>query len=374
MSLSPFNLTRELIRFKTVNPPGDERPCAEHLARILEGSGFDTELVPFGEGRAQLIARIGGSTDRPPLCFTGHLDTVPLGTQPWSIDPFAADIEDGKLYGRGSSDMKSGVAAFVTAAADLAGRLDRTPGLVLVITAGEETGCEGALDLARRKDRLGKSGAIVVAEPTGNRPLVGHKGALWLTAEMRGVTAHGSMPEKGINAIYKAARAVAALEQFDFNVPRHEVLGAPTLNVGTLQGGLNINSVPDRAVIGIDIRTVPAQSHARVREELASYLGSDVVLDVLIDVEGVWTEPHNSWMREVFEIVQSLTGERTETAAAPYFTDAAALMPALGGPATVILGPGELALAHQTDEYCLVDRISEAAEIYAALIRKWCVL
>jgi len=140
MSLSPLNLTRELIRFKTVNPPGDERPCAEHLARILEGSGFDTELVPFGEGRAQLIARIGGSTDRPPLCFTGHLDTVPLGTQTWSIDPFAADIEDGKLYGRGSSDMKSGVAAFVAAAADLAGRLDRTPGLVLVITAGEETG------------------------------------------------------------------------------------------------------------------------------------------------------------------------------------------------------------------------------------------
>ena len=108
------------------------------------------------------------------------------------------------------------------------------------------------------------------------------------------MTAHGSMPNKGVNAVYKAARAVAALEQFDFNVPRHEVLGAPTLNVGTLQGGLNINSVPDRAIIGIDIRTVLAQSHARVREELAIYLGSDVVLDVLIDVEGVWTEPHNS--------------------------------------------------------------------------------
>ena len=374
MPISSIDLTRELIRFKTVNPPGDERPCAEHLARILESAGFDTELIPFGKWRAQLIARIGGSSGKPPLCFTGHLDTVPLGSQPWSADPFAGDIADGKLFGRGSSDMKSGVACFVAASADLAGYLDGTPGLVLVITAGEETGCEGALDLVGRKNGLGKAGAIVVAEPTGNRPLVGHKGALWLTAEIRGVTAHGSMPEKGVNAIYKAARAVAALEQFDFNVARHDVLGAPTLNVGTLQGGLNINSVPDRAVIGIDIRTIPAQSHTRIREELASYLGSDVALDALIDVEGVWTEPDHPWMREVFGIAQIISGEQMEAVAAPYFTDAATLKPALAGPPTVILGPGELALAHQTDEYCLVNRIGEAVEIYTALIRKWCVL
>jgi len=374
MLISPIDLTRELIRFKTVNPPGDERPCAEHLARILESAGFDTELIPFGEGRAQLIARIGGSSGKPPLCFTGHLDTVPLGSLPWSADPFAGDIADGKLYGRGSSDMKSGVACFIAASADLAGHLDGTPGLVLVITAGEETGCTGAFDLAGRKDRLGTAGAIVVAEPTGNRPLVGHKGALWLTAETRGLTAHGSMPENGVNAIHKAARAVAALELFDFNVARHDVLGVPTLNVGTIQGGLNINSVPDRTVIGIDIRTIPAQSHARVREELASYLGTDVALDALIDVEGVWTEPDHPWMREVFGIVQTISGEQMETAAAPYFTDAAALKPVLAGPPTVILGPGELALAHQTDEYCLVNRIDEAAEIYTALIRKWCVL
>ena len=374
MPISSIDLTRELIRFKTVNPPGDEQPCAEHLARILESTGFDTELIPFGEGRAQLIARIGGSSGKPPLCFTGHLDTIPLGSLPWSADPFAGDIADGKLYGRGSSDMKSGIACFVAASANLADRLDSTPGLVLVITAGEETGCEGARDLAGRKNQLGKAGAIVVAEPTGNRPLVGHKGALWLTAETWGVTAHGSMPEKGVNAIYKAARAVATLEQFDFNVARHDVLGAPTLNVGTLQAGLNINSVPDHAIIGIDIRTIPAQSHTRIREELASYLGSDVVLNALIDVEGVWTEPDHPWMREVFGIVQTISGEQMNTATAPYFTDAAALKPALDGPPTVILGPGELALAHQTDEYCLVNRVSEAAEIYTALIRKWCVL
>ena len=121
-----------------------------------------------------------------------------------------------------------------------------TPGVLLVITAGEETGCTGADALVSERPPLGKVGALVVAEPTGNKPLVGHKGALWLEAETKGVTAHGSMPEKGVNAVYKAARAVAALQEFDFNVARHDVLGGATLNVGTIHGGLNINSVPDR--------------------------------------------------------------------------------------------------------------------------------
>ncbi len=369
---SATELTRDLVRFNTINPPGNERACAEHLAGLLERVGFAVDVVPFGEGRAQLIARIGDSADRAPLGFTGHVDTVPLGAQPWSVDPFAAEIADGKLYGRGSSDMKSGVAAFVVAGMALADRLKGMPGVLLVITAGEETGCSGAAELAKAKARLGQVGAFVVAEPTGNRPLVGHKGALWLEAETTGVTAHGSMPEKGVNAIYKAARAVTALQGFDFNVARHDVLGAPTLNVGTIQGGLNINSVPDRARIGIDIRTIPAQQHAQIREQLASYLGPEVALKTLMDAQSVWSDPQDRWVREVFEVAQNVAKVGGEIGAAPYFTDASELTPALGDPPTMIIGPGELALAHQTDEYCLVSRIEEAAEIYSQLIRRWC--
>jgi len=369
---SAIALTQDLVRFNTINPPGAERACAEHLAGLLEPVGFAVELIPFGERRAQLVARIGGADDRSPLGFTGHLDTVPLGAQPWSVDPFAAEIADGKLYGRGSSDMKSGVAAFVAACMALADRLKGTPGVLLVITAGEETGCSGAAELAKEKARLGKVGAFVVAEPTGNRPLVGHKGALWLEAETVGVTAHGSMPEKGVNAIYKAARAVTALQVFDFNVARHEKLGAPTLNVGTIQGGLNINSVPDRALIGIDIRTIPAQTHAQIRAQLASYLGPEVTLRTLMDAQSIWSDPQGSWMREVFEVAQAVAGVGDQIAAAPYFTDASELTPTLGNPPTVILGPGELALAHQTDEYCLVSRIEEATELYAQLVLRWC--
>ena len=133
---SAVDLTQQLVRFNTINPPGAEQPCARHLAAMLEAAGFKVDVVPFGEGRAQLIARIGGKADELPLAFTGHIDTVPLGAQAWSVDPHAAEIKEGKLYGRGSSDMKSGVAAFVVACIALVGKLKSSPGVILVITAG----------------------------------------------------------------------------------------------------------------------------------------------------------------------------------------------------------------------------------------------
>lgn len=371
MTINAVALAAELIRFDTINPPGQEAECTAHLARILSAAGFHCSEVPLADGRPNLVARIGGIGDRAPIAFTGHTDTVPLGGQQWSVPPHGGIIKDGRLWGRGASDMKSGVAAFVAAATKLAPRLEGTPGVILYITAGEETGSEGAFVLARRGMK-GEAGALVVAEPSDNRPFCGHKGALWLKAMTRGVTAHGSMPDKGVNAVYAAARAVSRLENFDFNVARHAVMGAPTLNVGTFHGGLNVNSVPDRAEIGIDLRTLPGMRHAQLQEQLDSYLGPDVALETRVDVESVWTAPDDPWMRDVFGICEAVSGKAPAVEAAPYFTDASALTPALGGVPTVILGPGPAHMAHQTDEWCEVARIEEAAEIYERLIRSWC--
>jgi succinyl-diaminopimelate desuccinylase len=370
-ALNAVDLTRTLIGFDTINPPGNERPCAEHLGCLLESVGFSISYHEFADRRTSLVARIGGSPETPPLCFTGHIDTVPLGTAPWTVDPFSGEISDGKLYGRGSTDMKSGVAAFVVACMQMAVDLSNGPGVVLVITAGEETGCEGAYHMAGLGNALGEAGAIVVAEPTHNQPLLGHKGAIWLTARTVGVTAHGSMPEQGENAVYKAARAITKLEDFDFNIARDPVLGKPTLNVGTVQGGLNVNSVPDRAEVGIDIRTPPGSDHGKIRSDLSGYLGEEVALEPFVNVGGVLTDARNKWMQDVFNVMTDILGTRPETNTAPYFTDASALTPAYGSAPTVILGPGETAMAHKTDEYCRVDRIEEAVVAYKEIALRW---
>lgn len=367
-----IELSRQLVRMNTVNPPGAEAQCAQLVGGLLEQAGFAVKYHEFAPGRSSLVATIGGTPDKAPLCFTGHIDTVPLGAASWKMDPFAADMDAGRMYGRGISDMKSGVAAFVASSVNLAGKLGRTAGLELVITAGEETGCQGAFHLSRKSGALGRAGAVVVAEPSSNYPFVGHKGAFWLYARTRGVTAHGSMPEKGVNAVYKAAHALAVLENFRFSNPPHALMGQATLNVGTIHGGLNINSVPDEAVMTLDIRTVPTVDHGRLRAQLQEQLGDDVELETMLDLESVYTEPAHAWVQDVFEVMQPYLGGRPEPRVATYFTDAAALNLAYQAPPTVILGPGEAQMAHQTDEYCEVERISQAVAAYEEITRRWC--
>lgn len=367
-----LSFTRKLISFNTINPPGQERECAHYIGRLLEDAGFKTGYYDFAEGRTSLVARMGSTGEKPPICFSGHIDTVPLGDAEWSVDPFTAEIDGKKIYGRGSSDMKSGLAAMVVAAIGLAAASKGKINLLLVITAGEETACRGASYLAGLGNVLGKAGAMVVCEPTSNYPLVGHKGAMWLKAYTTGVTAHASMPEQGDNAIYKAARAVEKLRQFDFNIPDHPILGRPTLSVGTIRGGININSVPDKAVIGIDIRTIPGNDNDAVFTKLQSYLGEEATLQRLADVGGVFTDPQDAWIQQVFKIMGPYNEGPLELRGAAYVTDGSMLAPAFDNPPTIFLGPGEPEMSHKTDEFCYVSRIEDAVEAYTEIIKKWC--
>ncbi|MEZ5833203.1 MAG: M20 family metallopeptidase [Dongiaceae bacterium] len=375
----PVELTAELIRFNTINPPGQEENCARFVGGLLKPAGFSVTYHELSPGRMNLIASKGNpasgngsvASRRKPICFTGHLDTVPLGSAQWSVDPLAGIVTDGKLYGRGSSDMKSGVAAMVVAALRNLKAIENGPGVVFVFTAGEETGCDGARCLAA-KNLLGDAGAIVVGEPTSNQPRIGHKGVLWLNAETHGVTAHGSMPELGVNAVYRGARIISKLEEFGFNIAPHHGLGSPTLNVGRMAGGLNVNSVPDRAEIGIDVRSVPGMQHPRIVEILCSHLAPDLAeLHTLLDLEPVWTAPESPWIRAASKFAMSGKATSAELGGAPYFTDASILKSAYGDVPTLILGPGEQEMAHRTDEYCWAVNIEKAVGIYGDIIRDW---
>jgi succinyl-diaminopimelate desuccinylase len=363
-------LTRSLLQFDTVNPPGRERDCARHAGAMLDEWGFKVDYHEYEDSRTSVIAHAGGSDKKAPLCLTGHLDVVPLGARAWTRDPFSGETDGDKLYGRGSSDMKAGVAAILLAARSMAKKLSGTPGVVIVLTAAEEGGCIGSKHLVQTQ-LLGKAGAMIVGEPTSNYPFVGHKGSVKFYVRFKGVSAHGSMPHLGVNAIYKAAKALGKLEAFDFGVPSHPVMGKPTLNVGTMEGGNTVNAVPDAARIGVDIRTVPGMNHTDLIEQLRELMG-EAELDIFSNLGPVWTEPEQDWVRRVFEICKPHIGEPPQPRTAPYMTDAANLLKVYAGAPTVVLGPGEAAMAHQTDEYCSMERIRQSVTIYEALIRDWC--
>jgi len=365
-------LTRELLAFNTINPPGMERACAERLGAILEQAGFVTDYHEYAEGRTSLIARIGTDEAKAPICFTGHMDTVPLGAAPWSHDAFAGETDGDRVYGRGSTDMKSGIAAFVAAAVELAPHAARSPGITLVITAGEEIGCEGARFLADRK-LLDRAGALVVAEPTANYPYVGHKGLAWFEVETHGVTAHGSMPDLGDNAIVKMARVIDDLGHFRFPLESHAVMGKPTLNVGTIRGGLNTNSVPDEARITVDTRTVPGIDHGHLCKSLATLLAPrGATVRQIVDCAPLYTEPSNEWVQHVFERCTPFLDARPMPRTITFSTDGADLKRGYGGkiPA-VVLGPGEPNLAHQTDEWCSSTRIEQSVDLFRTLMLDW---
>ncbi|MDJ0811043.1 MAG: M20 family metallopeptidase [Desulfobacterales bacterium] len=361
-----IELTRTLIRFETVNPPGEEEDCARFLGRMLEAGGFHVSYHALAPGRISVVAHSpvpGG--DQGATVFSGHLDTVPFGSAAWRHAPTAAHMADGKIFGRGASDMKSGVAAMVLAALAEGARAPVT----LILSAGEETGCEGARSLAAQGRLQGPVRALVIGEPTANQPLIGHKGALWLEMEARGRAAHGSQPELGDNAICKAIEAVQRLLAFRLEAYSHPLLGSPTINVGTIQGGNNINSVPDRAVVGLDIRTVPGIGHETLRAALQDHCGDGVRLRILADMEGFASDVEDPWIQNIFRLVRPFVDQTPEPRGAAYFTDAAALTAAYGNPPTVILGPGEPSQAHQTDEYVYTRRVRDALAIYRSMLQ-----
>lgn len=366
-----IELTQALVRLDSCNPPGGERAVVELLAPRLEAAGFRVELHGSDAQHPNLLARYTGRRGGPSLALTGHLDTVPFGERSWASDPLSGETDGDRILGRGTSDMKGGVAAMVVAAEELAASTGFQGCLDLILTSSEETGCDGARHLVDHGRLPDGVSALLVAEPTANRPLIGHKGVLWLQLTAEGRSAHGSMPHLGHNAIYPLARAITALERLELGVEPHAVMGEPTLNVGTVSGGSNINSVPDRAVATADLRTLPSQDHQALLEQLERALAGLVEVTSLVDLPSVATASDDPWVTTVREVMAPYleTGENAATAA--YFTDASVLTPALGGPPTIICGPGEPEQAHQTDEFCRIDRIEVAKEAYREIGERW---
>ena len=367
-------LLAALVRVPTVNPPGDELEAARVLHEWLLARGIDSTLDVFDGTRANVVARVKGTGSQPALVLCGHLDVVPAGDAVWQHAPFAAEIVEGRMVGRGTSDMKASVAAMAGTLVRLQRRADELAGDVLLFAvADEETNSTGALRLMEQGAFAGVGG-LVIGEPTSMRPAIAHKGVLRVRFTIPGKAAHSSMPALGSNAIVHAAALIQALQGYRFAVERHALLGEPTLSINMINGGSAINIVPDRCELSIDMRSVPGVDHEAVLADLRQLLDASLspeiaagsVMTVILDRPAVSTDAGEAVIRAAQMAVKATSSASPDLVVMTYCTDASVIVPPTGLP-TVIIGPGDAEQAHQTDEWVSLNRVREAVAAYEQL-------
>jgi succinyl-diaminopimelate desuccinylase len=371
-------LLTECVQLPTVNPPGHEKLAADWLAAELERRGFSPSVDDLGGDRANIVTVLRGTGEKPALVFNGHLDVVPVGDTPWTHEPFGGVRVNGRLYGRGTSDMKSGLIAMVMAVDALKQAGARLKGdLILSGVADEETGALGAKSWVQA-DGLQGVGAIVIGEPTNLEVYIAEKGACWLELTTYGKTAHGSMPDLGINAVMHMTTALHALTQLSLPFQPHPLFDKPTMNVGTIAGGHKTNVVPDRCTATIDLRTLPGMAHEDVLQYIRQTLEGlretipqfSYELRVIAERRPVASDPQAPIVEATLAILKAQGRHETPKATPGYATDASVFQPASGAP-FLIFGPGIPQLAHQPNEYVEIDTYLKSIELYCELAVKY---
>jgi acetylornithine deacetylase len=372
-------LAAALVRVDSRNPalaPGapGEADCVALLRDVLDSWGFRTEVHDAAPGRPNLLARIGGATRGRTLILSGHLDVV--GIEGMTHAPFAAEERDGRLYGRGATDMKGGIGA-MCAAAWCAARDGIAGEIIVAATADEEYESIGTRAMLERGIR---ADAAIVGEPTCLDIMPAHRGFVWVEVEVAGRAAHGSRWDIGVDAIRHAGLLLAELDRVDAEeLPRreHPLLGRGSLHASVIEGGIGMSTYPDRCTVRLERRTLPGETGAdvvaeveracaAVRARRATFAATVRLLmtqgpsDVAVDAPLV---------REMDAALREC-GDEVRVSGMSAWTDAA-LFNAAGIP-SVCFGPGDISLAHAAEEYIPLVEIDRATAVLSAFARRWC--
>ncbi len=375
--LDPVALTEALVAIDSRNPslvpgaPGEQR-VAQFLADVLQGWGFAVSLQEVAPGRPNVVARIG-PTGVSPLVLNGHLDVV--GTEGMVHAPFTPTRRDGKLFARGATDMKGGVAAMCVAAARAA-QQELAAELIITAVCDEEYRSIGTAHLVQQGLR---AAAAIVTEPTRCTIAPAHKGFVWHDVTVHGRAAHGSRPDLGRDAIMHAGQLLTALHTHEQQVlftRTHPLLGHPSLHASTITGGSGWSTYPELCTLQIERRTIPGETADDVRREVEALMQT-----VVSNTDGVRMEqtvhtvqPPNDVPVDaavVRAVQQALTahGHDARIDGLSCWTDAA-LLTAAGIPA-ICFGPGDLALAHSAEEWVEEAEIVLAANVLETVCRQW---
>ncbi|MBI3694767.1 MAG: M20/M25/M40 family metallo-hydrolase [Acidobacteria bacterium] len=368
-----LDVLQQLIRIPSVNPtlapeePHGEAAIAAFARDWLASQGLRSWVEEVAPGRINAIAEAGDGNG-PTVVFCAHLDTV--GTAGMTIPPFDPRVEDNRVYGRGSYDMKGSAAALMAAAASLA--RDGLRGRVLVaLVADEEYASIGAQDFVKRH----KADACILTEPSEGRLILGHKGFVWAEILTAGKAAHGSRWDLGVSAIGKMGRIIAALERFDQEELRrrvHPLVGPASQHCALIQGGTGLSTYSPECRLQVERRTLPGETPAQVMEELQTVIagaGEQAQVRLLLARPPLLCDRDAPIARCVREAASSVTGNAPAEAGVGYWMDAA-LFAGAGIP-TVNYGPGG-AGAHEAVEWVDLDSVVTCAQVLVEAARRFC--
>ncbi|MEU1724873.1 M20 family metallopeptidase [Nonomuraea sp. NPDC005692] len=376
--------TQALVRIPSTNDPArgrTERPAAELVAARMREWGWDPVVSEAAAGRPNVVAVVeGGGGDGPTLMFEGHTDVVTEGDlSTWTVDPFGGEIRDGRLWGRGSADMKSGLAAtlYATRALQLAGPF---PGRIKVCALADEEGLMiGAHHFVASGLADGVDGAIV-AEPEAGEICAVAKGALRLRVDLTGKMAHGAMPQHGRNPVQAAGTLLVALRSLQRELqerhPAHEHLGEVYVTPTVVRAGSEeqVNVIPATASVFVDVRTVPGLEHKVVADRVAALAaaedGIEASVSVLVDRPPVDVPVTDPVVAALAAAHRTVTGEEPVYGGVPGSTDGTVLTH-WGGVPSVVYGPGGKWIAHQADEYVEVAEIVRCTRVFAEAARRF---
>jgi succinyl-diaminopimelate desuccinylase len=363
-------LLKKLINAKST-PDTGELDCANVLADFFRAAGIEPNVDVWDGNRANLTAALKSAGQKDALLFVCHLDVVPAEKRGWQFDAFSATEQDGKIYGRGSCDMKAGITAAAVAMTEIfRSKIKLKGNLIFAATAGEETDSVGIKRFLESsvKNTSELCGAIV-PEPTNFELVTAHRGLLWLEIITKGKTAHGSMPQLGINAIESMRLFLNELAHYDITAQPDKLLGQASVSVNRINGGSTTNIVPDTCSAQIDIRTLPGQNHGHIVENLEKTFSKlskqnpdfRAELKILRDVAALGTDPDCEFVSQIKQLIS-----KNEVAAAPFATDAP-FIAQLNIP-VIIFGPGKPEFCHKPDEYIEIEDLQKGIDLYKKII------
>jgi succinyl-diaminopimelate desuccinylase len=380
---SPVDLTRSLVRIPSENPNGTEAAMAAFVAEWFGRlPGVELEVSEVLPNRPNVVARLRGTSNQPPLVLLAHMDTVPFG-EGWNVDPLGGEIIDGKLYGRGACDMKSGLAVAMTALARAAQSGTKPSRDFVVCATIDEEGTHmlGVTDLVRR-GVLNSDSLVIATEPSDLKVVVAHKGLVWIEVEIRGKLAHAGNPQFGVDAVHAAAEFITRFKRAIDELPhRHPTLGRTEVTFSGITGGIKTNVVPDYVRLEMDIRLPPpltiedicALSGKCAREAEAVVTGARIECRQMNnDRPPVEADVADEFSKVMCETVSTMTGAADVVAVFPAYTDASVVQARTGNRRCLVFGPGRLAEAHTINEYVLVEQIEKSAAVLDAVVRRMC--